>query len=64
MPLSNLAREPGFKYGAWLAKVEAEVVKLTGLSTADLDDFLFDNDYEDGFSPRETAKRAIRNAGG
>ena len=52
------------KFAAWMAKVEAEIEKACGLSSSDLDDFMYCDAYEDGASPKQAARAAIRNAGG
>ena len=51
---------PGFD--AWMVKVNAIIVKRTGLSADDLPDYLYDDDYEDGASPSQAASAAIRYA--
>lgn len=49
-------------YEAWFQEVEAAFVKLTGLSTADVPDYSFYDDYEDFVTPGACAKRCLRNA--
>lgn len=50
----------GFK--DFMKLVDRELEKLCGLTSADLPDYLYIDDYEDGFSARITAKRARKAA--
>ncbi len=43
----------------WMAKVDAIIIAKTGLSSDDLPDLLYDNEYEDEATPLEAAKAAI-----
>ena len=49
-------------YAEWFAAVDAEVVRKTGLSARDLDDWCYRADYENKVTPKRSAARAIRNA--
>ena len=51
-------------FGAWMKDVDVAVVALVGLSAADLDDYAYYDDFEDGASAKATARRAVRAAGG
>lgn len=58
------AAKPNPAFDAWMAKVEAAIEKATGLSSSDLDDFMYDDAWQDGATPAQAAKAAIKNAGG
>ena len=49
---------------AWMEDVDAAVVASVGMSAADLDDYAYYDDFEDGASAKATARRAVRAAGG
>jgi len=51
-------------FDAWMEKVNAAVFDACGLTSEDLDDFCYSDMFEDGYSPREAAREAIRNSGG
>ena len=50
-------------FNDFMAAVDAEIIKVCGLSYDDLPDYLYGDDYDDGFTPKQTAKHALRNAG-
>lgn len=52
----------GFK--AWMAKVDAILLRRVGLTTADLDDCLYDDWFAEGMAAATAAGKAYRNAGG
>jgi hypothetical protein len=52
--------KPGFD--AWMAKVNAIVIRKTGLDADDLPDFCYLDAFEDGASPAQAARDAIRAA--
>lgn len=54
------ARRPGFD--AWKAKVDALIQRKTGLSADDLPDFCYVDAFDDGATPAQTARDAIRAA--
>ncbi len=47
-------------YAIWFAAVDAIVQRMIGLSAADLPDAPYRDWYEDGETPRQAAKAAIR----
>jgi hypothetical protein len=51
-------------FEGWKSAVNAEVAARTGLECDDLDDWSYADDYEDGLTPVQAAKRAIRHAMG
>ncbi len=50
------------KFNAWMKEVEAVLIKKTGLSSDDLPDYCYDNDFEDGATPKQAANAAIKAA--
>lgn len=46
----------------FMRKVDAELIKLCGLPSDDIDDWRYAADHAEGRTPLATAKRAIRNA--
>lgn len=50
-------------FDAWMVKVDAIIQKKCGLSYLDLPDYCYADEYEDGASPAEAAKAAIKAAG-
>jgi len=59
---TSLASSRDAGYDAWFAKVDAIIVKRSGLRAADLPDFGYLDAFEDGTSPAATAGRVIRAA--
>jgi len=51
-------------FDAFMLQVDIEVEKLCGFGYDDLPDYDFSSAYEDGYSPAQTAKHVIKNAGG
>jgi hypothetical protein len=49
-------------YAAWMAKVDAILVRKTGLDSNDLPDICYRDMHDDGASPSEAAREAIRYA--
>lgn len=50
---------------AWMKKVDEHIaVRCGGLTSADLDDWRYRDDFEDGLTPGTSANKAINNAGG
>ena len=49
------------KYEAWMKKVDAWCWRLAGCSASDLADVCYEDMYEDGYSPKRAARRAVRN---
>ena len=47
----------------WMAKVDAQLRAICGLTSSDLADQPFGDWFEDGVSPREAAKRMLRDEG-
>lgn len=47
-------------FEAWMAKVNAYVEKLAGLSADDLPDCCYRDWYDDGVSPANAARRALK----
>ncbi len=47
----------------FMVAVNTEINKVCGLDYNDLPDYLYDDDYADGCTPKQTAKHALRNAG-
>jgi hypothetical protein len=50
------------EYTKWYDRVEAQLLKLCGLDQSCLPDWRYVLDYEEGFTPLQTAKRVIRYA--
>lgn len=46
----------------WMDKVDKEVINYCGLSVHDLPDCCFRDWFDDGASPKQAAKRAIKAA--
>jgi len=46
----------------WKKLVDENIVTRCGMTSDDLDDWCYVDDYEDGMSPSRSAARAIRNA--
>jgi len=53
---------PSPKFKAWMKEVDAALIKKTGLSSDDLPDYCYDNDFEDGATPKQAANAAIKAA--
>jgi hypothetical protein len=51
---------PGFDI--WMAKVNAIIIRKTGLDSNDLPDFCYADQYEDGATPSQAAAAAVRAA--
>lgn len=50
------------KFTEWMAKVDAALLKATGLDSRDLPDWDYVSAYEDGFTPSAAARAARRAA--
>ena len=50
-------------FDAWMAKVDAYLVKKVGLESADLIDIAYMDLFEDGYTPAQAAKKALKNEG-
>ena len=51
-------------FDAWMEDVDSTCQRLCGCSVHDLEDCCFNDWFEDGLTPREAAKAAIRNSDG
>lgn len=49
-------------YDEWMLAVDANVQRLCGLSADDLPDYCYADAYDDGRSPSEVARAAVRAA--
>ena len=49
-------------YEEWFKEVNAEIIRQTGFSADDLPDYCYKDAYDDGKSPKSTAKAVIKNA--
>jgi hypothetical protein len=49
-------------FEVWMERVNFEIEKLCGMFAADLPDYDYRNEYDEGCSPKSTARRAVRNA--
>lgn len=58
-----IANQKESSYDAWMADVAAYVMKKSGLTPDDLADIAYRDMYDDGVSPEEASKRALRNEG-
>lgn len=47
----------------WMGRVDAAMIKISGLHSDCIDDFCYRDWYDDGKSPAATAKAALANAG-
>jgi len=53
-------QEPGFdQFREWMREVDAYLEQRLGMSSDDLPDWLYRDDYDDGLSPEEAAENAI-----
>ena len=50
------------EFEAWMAKVDAVLVKKCGLDSSDLPDWMYRDAFEDGASPASAAKEALKAA--
>jgi hypothetical protein len=53
----------GPKFDAWLRRVDNALMRLCGIGTADLVDCCYADWYDEGLSPSEAARRALRENG-
>jgi len=51
-------------YDRWMAKVDAWLIRHCGLPSADLDDWGYYGAFEDGVTPSQAARAALRYARG
>lgn len=51
---------PAFE--AWMSQVDKILIAATGIDSRDLPDFLYCDEYEDGATPKQAAKAAMRAA--
>lgn len=49
-------------FDSWMIQVDCECAKLCGLSAWDLPDYCYADAHEDGMTPRQAARAAIRAA--
>ena len=49
------------KYQAWMKRVDVWSWRLAGCSSSDMADVCYSDMYEDGFTPKQAARRAVRN---
>ena len=49
-------------FDEWMHRVDAEIGRRTGLSSADLPDCNYRDWFDDGYTVREAAQEAIENA--
>jgi hypothetical protein len=54
--------KPNPAFDAWMAKVNALIVKKTGVDADDLPDFCYLDEFEDGATPAQAAKAAVQAA--
>jgi len=52
------------KFDTWMKAVDKHCVALCGLESADLPDYCYADAYDDGLTPKQAAKAAIRAANG
>ena len=50
-------------FDAWMAKVDAYLVEKCDLESADLIDIAYMDLFEDGYTPSQAARKALRNEG-
>jgi hypothetical protein len=50
-------------FEAWMRQVDFNVYMLASCQADDIDDWLYYDDYQKGVKPRDSAKKALRNAG-
>ncbi len=50
-------------FEAWMRAVDKEIDGLCGMSSADLPDVCYQDWYDDEVTPKQAAKRAMKNAG-
>ena len=58
----NTATKTGF--AEWMQKVDAILVATLGMESADLPDCCYADWHEDGYTPRQAARMAVRVADG
>ena len=56
-----VAKEP-FGFGTWKAKVDALISAKCGITSDDLPDYCYRDAFEDGATPAQAAKAAIKAA--
>jgi hypothetical protein len=49
------------KFKVWMGKVDEWCWRMAGCSASDLADVCYADMYEDGYSPKQAARRAVRN---
>jgi hypothetical protein len=49
-------------FAQWMHSVDLTIQRITGLSADDLPDYCYRDAYEDGLSPAQAARRAVRAA--
>lgn len=50
-------------YDAWKKRVDEKMLELAGLDGDSIEDWRYKRDHEEGYTPTQTAKRALKNAG-
>lgn len=53
---------PRLTFQLWMEEVDRHCVEMTGLNSEDFPDVDYQSWYQEGFSPKEAAKKCIRNA--
>lgn len=61
-PVNALGEDQNPKFLAWMKAVDDYLVKRTGLSSSDLPDYCYHDDFDDGATPRQAAVAAIHAA--
>jgi Family of unknown function (DUF5419) len=54
------ANAKDLEFGVWMVKVDDAVKTLAGISADDLADYCYRDAFEDGLSPKQAARRAIK----
>ena len=50
-------------WSKWMKEINDYLEKRHGLHSLDLEDWRYRDDYDEGISPMQSARRALRNAG-
>lgn len=61
---NNTDKYTDARFDAWLAKVDAALVAKVGLGYRDIDDYCYRDAFEDGATPSQAARAALRACNG
>ena len=55
-------RRPKLDWDGWMAEVDRYLEERHGLHSLDIDDWRYADDYLEGISPMQSARRALKNS--